>query len=461
MIAWVSLPPQGGVKDLGRLDMVYLLQLTGRNIELDATISALIATSSIRQNYVENRPRQPLEGEVKELSGTLHFVDAVDKVAAVQRGLRLKSAWICMVRILSDEQSNSATSEWIPETPFASEDVIGAWINGAKEEDVYWLLKHRIPCFIIHEIPVHELYLHREDPKYSDFVALSDAHRLIPKFNGFEHVAVKWKALITANGVQEGMPSILPNLPAEERVGSDPAVQGWSDNKHRLLEELPETIMRPVKKVTPTQDVRQTAPSLNPSASEKAWQPEIRSLAPDRGEWVVPPAIMAATAGKWSYWKETDLGEVFSCFCLVTSKPVDCERVYFDRIKRRMIYFIEDLEIPPGVISDVSIFGCPAPTGRFVELIKGKGEREHPASLWLYTEQEAKRGTVGQRASTPSPDELPRKAMASSTNDRPSALPTSPSLAASTSLHSPSVERATELPPARPIPTELRAHRLA
>ena len=461
VIAWVSLPPQGGVKDLGRLDTAYLLQLTGRNIELDATISAMTAISTIRQDYVKNCPKQPLESEVKELGGVLHFADAVDKVAAVQRGLRLKSAWIRMVRILSDEQSETATSKWIPKTPFASEDVIGAWINGAKEEDVYWLLKHRIPCFIIHEIPVHELYLHREDPKYPDFVALSDAHFLVPKFNGFEHVSIKWKALITTDGVQEGMPTVLPNLSAEERVGSDPAVQGWSDNKHRLLEELPETVMKPVKKVAPAQVVTQTAPSRSQSASEKAWQPEIRSIAPDRGEWVVPPAIMAATPGKWSYWKETDLGEVLSCFCLVTSKPIDCERVYFDRIKRRMIYFMEDLEIPPGVVSEVSVFGCPAPTGRFVELFEGKGEREHPPSLWLYTEQEAKRGTVGQKASPPSPNELPRKAMACSANDRPTAPPTSPSSTTSASFRSSSIDKAAELPPARPIPTEPRAHRLA
>ena len=122
---------------------------------------------------------------------------------------------------------------------------------------------------------------------------------------------------------------------------------------------------------------------------------------------------------------------------------------------------MEDLEIPPGVVSEVSVFGCPAPTGRFVELIEGKGEREHSASLWLYTEKDAKKGTVGQKASPPSPNELPRKAITCSTNDRPSAPPTSPSPAASASLHSSSINKAAELPPARPIPTEPRAHRLA
>ena len=461
VIAWVSLPRQGKDMDLGRLDTAYLLQLTTRNIELDATISAMIDISTIKLDYLENRPLRQLESEVKELGGVLHFADAVDKVAAVQRGLRLKNAWIRTMRLLSDEQKETATSGWFPETPFASEDIMGAWINGAKEEDVYWLLKHRIPCFIIHEIPAHELYLHREDPKYSDFVALSDAQYLVPKHNGFEHVAVKWKALVTTDGVQEGMPLTLPNLSAEDRVGSDPAVQGWLGDKHKMLDELPETIMRPVKRAVPVQEVAQTALSSSLSAAEKAEQTEIRSIAPNRVEWVVPPAIMAVTAGKWSYWKKTDLGEVMPCFCLVFSKPVDCERVYFDRIKRRKIYFTEDIELPPGVVSDIGVFGCPAPIARFVELIKGKGEKEHQASHWLYTEQDAKRGTVGQRAPTPSPDELPWRPTTSGTYDNQPAPPASPTPATAAPNRSPPVVRANELPQVKPIPTEPRAHRLA
>ena len=94
VIAWVSLPRQGKDMDLGRLDTAYLLQLTTRNIKLDATISAMIDISTIKLDYLENRPLRPLESEVKELGGVLHFADAVDKVAAVQRWLRLKNAWI-------------------------------------------------------------------------------------------------------------------------------------------------------------------------------------------------------------------------------------------------------------------------------------------------------------------------------------------------------------------------------
>ena len=170
---------------------------------------------------------------------------------------------------------------------------------------------------------------------------------------------------------------------------------------------------------------------------------------------------MAVTAGKWSYWKETDLGEVMSSFCLVLSKPDDCERVYFDRIKRRKIYFTEDIELPPGVVSDIGVFGCPAPIARFVEIIEGKGEKEHQASHWLYPEQDAKRGTVGQRAPTPTPDELPRRPTISGSYTKSPAPPASPTPATDTPIRSPPVVRANEFLQVRPIPTEPRAHRLA
>ena len=34
----------------------------------------------------------------------------------------------------------------------ADETVMGAWINGTSEADGRWLLKLRIPCYIVHEL---------------------------------------------------------------------------------------------------------------------------------------------------------------------------------------------------------------------------------------------------------------------------------------------------------------------
>ena len=71
---------------------------------------------------------------------------------------------------------------------------------------------------------------------------------------------------------------------------------------------------------------------------------------------------MAAMSGKWTYWKEHDLDRNTSCFCPVTSRPIDCERVCFDRIERRELFFIENLEVPLGAVSNINVYGLVATT---------------------------------------------------------------------------------------------------
>jgi len=161
--------------------------------------------------------------------------------------------WVHTMNLVVQEQGKAISEEWLSEVPFTVENVLGAWINGAKENKVYWLLKHKIPCFIIHEIPVSELCFLREDPKNPDFVALMDAQYLVPEQNGFDHVALQGKALINATRGQERMPSMLPALSAEDRAASGQSAQGWDGNKHRLLEETPEDTMRPCQPSTSTQ----------------------------------------------------------------------------------------------------------------------------------------------------------------------------------------------------------------
>ena len=132
----------------------------------------------------------------------------------------------------------------------------------------------------------------------------------------------------------------------------------------------------------------------------------------------------------------------------------------YDRVERRELFFIENLEVPLGTVSDINVYGFPAPTVQFVELTDGVVTKEYRASHWLYTECQAKRGTVGQRAPTPSPSELPltsvlrkdsSKASQSITKSTPSQSVPPPS--------STPVAKTSAPPPQKPIPTEPRAHR--
>ena len=275
VVAWVSSPPKGKAMDLGRLDTAYLLQLTSRNIELEAVISTMSAVATVKREYWDNRPSHPTEDKLKGVRGELHFAEAVDLVAEFQRGLKLKDAWIRTMKIIIKDQREATSKEWITEVPFAADDVLGIWINGAKEEEVYWLLKRKVPYFIIHEVPITEMYNHKDELRNHDFVALTDAKYLVLECNGFDHVALRLKMLITYDGRQEGIPSIAPVLSPEDRVGSEPVAQGWNKTKHRVLEEAQETVMIPCGP-RPTMDRSASQPqALPPDPAGKALEPGV------------------------------------------------------------------------------------------------------------------------------------------------------------------------------------------
>ncbi|EDR07950.1 uncharacterized protein LACBIDRAFT_327130 [Laccaria bicolor S238N-H82] len=219
-----------------------------------------------------------------------------------------------VMNLITQEGREAVSEDWLSEVPFAVDNMLGAWINGAKEDKVYWLLKHRIPCFIIHEISTSNLCFYREEHKNLDFIVSMDAQYLALEHNGFDHVAHKWKAEINAVAGQEGMPPAMPLvLLTDDRARSNPLSQGWNGTKHRLLEETPEVVMKQL-----TCPVKDSIIQPPPKATFTAHipEPEVRVLAQDRVEWLVPP-------GKWSFWKEEDLDKNTSCFCPVTSQPDD------------------------------------------------------------------------------------------------------------------------------------------
>ena len=252
-------------------------------------------------------------------------------------------------------------------------------------------------------------------------------------------------------------------------MGSDPAAQGWIKTKHRLLEEAEETVMIPCKPSSAINSSVRELRALPSNTAGKVSEPEVRLIAADKVEWIVPPAVMGVTAGKWTLWEEYDLDYNNSCFCLVFSRPQDCERVYYDRKERREIFFVEGLTVPPGVVSDHATYGFPAPTARYVEIVEGKVVKEHRASHWLYTKQHASRGTIGQRAPTPQADDLPSKKDAIKEGKKPISASKAKGIVPLTSTPNPSSTReqtpsTSSITPqpvhAKSIPTEPRAHRI-
>ena len=184
-------------------------------------------------------------------NGILHFAKAADTVAAVQRGLKLKSAWMRVMGILIREKKGVAHTGWLPKVALASEEFLGVWINGAKEEEALWLLAHKIPCFIIHKVPVLELYIFTEDHTYPDFMAKMDVLLLHWESNGFDHLAIKMFTLINDQSDQGRILRLNPVLHAQDRGLSNPIMQGWLGSQHIALDKIPEVSMKLVSNLPP------------------------------------------------------------------------------------------------------------------------------------------------------------------------------------------------------------------
>ena len=450
-LAWDShlLTKEAG--DLGTINTAFLIQLTTRNFDLDTTIEKFAEVATIVPSYWTDRPLSPTIEEVRQLQGLQRFASAVDTAAAIQRGMKLKSAWIRAMDIVVRERKGAVHTEWLSKVPFAAEDFMGVWINGSKEEEATWLLKHKVPCYVIHEIPLSELYAFTEDHKYLDFVTKTDAQLLDREHSGFEHIAHKTFALFNDTPDHGGIPSLDLVLQPQDRVLSDPVAQGWLNDHHAALGEVPEVSMRAVSVRMSPAPVQTVSKEGLPPVPE----PEARVIAADRVEWLVPPPVMVASKGKWSMWEEW-IAEGDNMFLRLTfSRPQGCEEVYYDRKERREIFIVEPIDIPLGAVSDVNLYGIPAPVARFVEVVDGSIVKEYPASHWLYRTLAPTSGTAGLEARTPSPHELPLTASLS--KKKIQAHPLQPGEATTNSPiplnPTPSIE------PSKAIPTEPRAHR--
>ena len=48
-------------------------------------------------------------------------------MAFVQRGLKLKDAWIRTMNIVAKDQREAVSEDWLSEVPYAVENVLGDW----------------------------------------------------------------------------------------------------------------------------------------------------------------------------------------------------------------------------------------------------------------------------------------------------------------------------------------------
>ncbi|KAF9524136.1 hypothetical protein CPB83DRAFT_639624 [Crepidotus variabilis] len=371
-------------QDSGHMHPAYVLSMSRRVRELEDSIDAL------RKRVPENHyvwlfkpPFDVTSDAISSLSDDQPFTYLVDCVATLRRSIKHAAAWVDFAGKRYDSSGSRRPEAEGIERPQshnslivvvdADEGYMGFWANNCESEKVEWFLKHRIPCYIVHEVDTaadHERIRHLD--KSGSYTMGTAAESLRSFANLFD------MAFTAAGGVLRDAESSLgifktihPSRRAD-RLAASPNLQDVQD-----------------------------ADFSDPETSRTNF-----SVAYSQKEgFVIPPKILPTLTKKWSFWIE-DLNEVyFPIFREVGKegrKNYDGVR-YYDRQLQRCLLL---KETPPPMINyvaDPNIFGTIAPDIPYIHIQDGKDIRYAKRSLWMYPTEKADPIMVGASYTLPTP----------------------------------------------------------
>jgi len=367
---------------------------------LDAEMSNRSEIRDCRPDLWDGRPLYPSVDDIVTLRCTRSFSVAVDQIGWIQRGIKDRAAWLVMSGlVLADE----VTLDMIRNgsIPPACEDYIGAWINGSDERDAIWAMGKGMPCFVIHELTTDERRIFRTSPFSTDFLQGTDVLMLQPSYNGFDHVALRSGQVTPTPTELLPPPALLRNFLPRDRGRSSATAQGWSGTCIGVTMPPPPTV-EPSFPITlragddEEYDI-EALKKFDPADPRYAASPlEYEILDPRRVSWLKPPLVQSVPPGKkWSKWN-FDAGS--SVIKFVGKKGNHRRFIYYDRENLRELSFSKPIEQPPGLTSDIKIFGLPAPAVVYAEKFD-RGWRQRKASRWVYPTRMP--GKVGMSATPP------------------------------------------------------------
>jgi hypothetical protein len=355
---------------------------------LDAEMSNCSEIMDCRADLWNSRPLYPSVDQIVTLRHIRSFSIAVDQIGWILRGIKDRAAWLVMSRLVL---ADSVTLDMMRggSIPPACEDYIGAWINGSDERDAVWATGKGMPCFVIHELTAAERRIFKTTPSSPDFLQGTDVFLLRPSHNGFDHIALR-SGQVTPTPIEFlHPPAILRKLLPRDRDRSSATAQGWSGTcvgvtmppSLTVEPSFPITLrvvddeeydIEALKKFNPA-DPRYAAPPL-----------EYETLDLRRVPWLKPPPVQSVLPGKkWSRWIFDASSSSNPVVKFVGKKGKHKKYVYYDRENFRELGFSTPIEQPPGLTSDIKIFGLPAPAVVYVERID-LGWRQRKASRWVY-----------------------------------------------------------------------------
>lgn len=425
---WTCSEADGGTR--GCVSSQLAIGLKMRCHDLDRLMNQENNISVNEPAWWTERPLWPAMSDVPNLGGEVQFDWAVDQVARIQRGIRIRVAWVALAKArLARSPSPSLHNLRVSPIVRADSRYLGVWINGAQENEGLWLLSFRVPCYIIHEYQAGVDYPTPELPvvdRRADFAAPSFPHgtpvAVLFTVNGnpFEEIAKK-QGVGMAQSVDPGV-AIQRTYAAIERVRLSSWYQGWSRTKGYVgvLGAQGGSIVNDVYDNEPggrfhdlaqrmVVDTRPLVPPLihAPPVEYPFKEPTLVVMDPQRMPWVKCPPITAVVQGKsWEHWWEDVEGN--TSIMVRHSSAAEGHEIRYDRAKLRMLYFFAP---PDRCTSEITgdMFGRPAPRMKYF-IRKGKNFSElgpHKPSVWMYRTMLPVKGTIGAQALPPAVMDLP------------------------------------------------------
>jgi hypothetical protein len=394
---WVS---EHGTRYHGMIKNELLISLKLRYANLQGMIDKMSEqVKSVVPSIWRDRPSQVTSESVKRLEGRLVFQDAVDHLAAIQRDLKEKAAWVEMADRIFDrlELWKNTRLLQVTDIPMADDKFMGVWLNGADEETALWLLaRGRVPCFIAHEYAIGVDELHHCNPQAEpSFIHGTNIPMITsPDHNPLDFIARRSNATVsTGSPADSGVVSTTNWTETEDHQSQS---SSWSQGWNREFCRRENVLFR-----TP---LSHNLPNTN--FASRSLDEVI--LDPEKYPWICPPPIADISTGPWSHWWQdcTDDGEYDTCFLTHGKASANYLFLWYDRENMRILYLDESLDIPPGLISDFHSFGAPAPRCQYFEAVNNVRRLRRP-SHWVYPTKTPQKSDKGRKAIPPNPSLLP------------------------------------------------------
>lgn len=215
--AWNAIP--GSPKGEGQFTDSYIGRLKKRNTRLLEEMKGLRdnfrdSPAIVERLLWKNRPLYPSNLHIEDLSQITAFEEAVDTLAEMQRGIKLRDAWISYARLKQQQLPVDPADLAYVFIVEGNEQYMGVWMSDEAYDDaLLYLTRSGVACFFIHEYTTEEVaFHHRSHTHFPDSVMQN--YSLISSEDGpWRHVVrqSKLRALTLEEGESVGRVVKLPH----------------------------------------------------------------------------------------------------------------------------------------------------------------------------------------------------------------------------------------------------------